>query len=39
MASAADIAYGCQNMVLANYGPKLSSVHLLGARAVADWVN
>lgn len=43
MASAADITYGCQNMVFANYGPKwklmrkLASVHLLGARAVADW--
>uniref|UniRef100_A0ACD5XQB2 Uncharacterized protein n=1 Tax=Avena sativa TaxID=4498 RepID=A0ACD5XQB2_AVESA len=43
VASAADITYGCQNMVFANYGPKwklmrkLSSVHLLGARAVADW--
>ncbi|EMS53101.1 Flavonoid 3',5'-hydroxylase [Triticum urartu] len=37
------MSYGCQNMVFANYGPKwklmrkLSSVHLLGARAVADW--
>jgi flavonoid 3',5'-hydroxylase len=43
VASAADITYGCQNMVFANYGPKwklmrkLASVHLLGARAVADW--
>ena len=43
VASAADITYGCQNMVFANYGPKwklmrkLASVHLLGARALADW--
>ncbi|XP_048538403.1 flavonoid 3',5'-hydroxylase 1-like [Triticum urartu] len=43
VASAEDMSYGCQNMVFANYGPKwklmrkLSSVHLLGARAVADW--
>ena len=43
VASAADITYGRQNMVFADYGPKwklmrkLSSVHLLGARAVADW--
>ncbi|KAF7105946.1 hypothetical protein CFC21_106713 [Triticum aestivum] len=45
VASAADITYGRQNMVLADYGPKwklmrkLSSVHLLGARAVADWAS
>lgn len=43
VASAADITYGRQNMVFADYGPKwklmrkLASVHLLGARAVADW--
>nr|CAB3500714.1 unnamed protein product [Digitaria exilis] len=43
VASAADITYGCQNMVFANYGPrwklmrKLASVHLLGARALAGW--
>uniref|UniRef100_A0A453QFZ4 Flavonoid 3',5'-hydroxylase n=1 Tax=Aegilops tauschii subsp. strangulata TaxID=200361 RepID=A0A453QFZ4_AEGTS len=45
VASAADITYGRQNMVFANYGPKwklmrkLASVHLLGARAVADWAS
>ncbi|PWZ05381.1 Flavonoid 3',5'-hydroxylase [Zea mays] len=45
VASTADITYGCQNMVFANYGPKwklmrkLASVHLLGARAVADWAH
>lgn len=43
VASAADITYGRQNMVFADYGPrwklmrKLASVHLLGARALADW--
>ncbi|CAL4939589.1 unnamed protein product [Urochloa decumbens] len=43
VASAAEITYGRQNMVFADYGPrwklmrKLSSVHLLGARALADW--
>ncbi|XP_044444402.1 flavonoid 3',5'-hydroxylase-like [Triticum aestivum] len=43
VASAVDITYGRQNRVFADYGPKwklmrkLSSVHLLGARAVADW--
>ncbi|KAE8802362.1 flavonoid 3',5'-hydroxylase 1-like [Hordeum vulgare] len=43
VASAADITYGRQNMVFADYGPKwklmrkLASVHLLGPRAVADW--
>ncbi|CAD6203754.1 unnamed protein product [Miscanthus lutarioriparius] len=42
VASAADITYGCQNMVFANYGPKwklmrkLASVHLLGARVRRD---
>ncbi|KAG8063277.1 hypothetical protein GUJ93_ZPchr0003g17262 [Zizania palustris] len=43
VASAVDITYGYQNMVFANYGPKwklmrkMASVHLLGARALADW--
>ncbi|CAL4931183.1 unnamed protein product [Urochloa decumbens] len=43
VASAAEITYARQNMVFADYGPrwklmrKLSSVHLLGARALADW--
>uniref|UniRef100_A0A453QFD2 Flavonoid 3',5'-hydroxylase n=1 Tax=Aegilops tauschii subsp. strangulata TaxID=200361 RepID=A0A453QFD2_AEGTS len=43
VASAVDITYGRQNRVFADYGPKwklmrkLSSVHLLGARAVANW--
>nr|ASU91345.1 Flavonoid 3 5 hydroxylase [Indosasa hispida] len=43
VASSVDITYGSQNMVFANYGPKwklmrkLASVHLLGARALADW--
>ncbi|CAN6289343.1 unnamed protein product [Urochloa humidicola] len=43
VASAAEITYGRQNMVFADYGPrwklmrKLASVHLLGARALADW--
>uniref|UniRef100_A0A453MP74 Flavonoid 3',5'-hydroxylase n=1 Tax=Aegilops tauschii subsp. strangulata TaxID=200361 RepID=A0A453MP74_AEGTS len=45
VASAEDMSYGCQNMVFANYGPKwkllrkLSSVHLLGASAVAGWAS
>nr|CAB3495832.1 unnamed protein product [Digitaria exilis] len=45
VASAADITYGCQNMVFANYGArwklmrKLASVHLLGARALAGWAS
>lgn len=43
VASAADITYARRNMVFADYGPrwklmrKLASVHLLGARALADW--
>nr|CAD1833806.1 unnamed protein product [Ananas comosus var. bracteatus] len=43
VASARDITYGFHNMVFANYGPrwklmrKLASLHLLGARALADW--
>ncbi|KAL6593989.1 hypothetical protein ACP70R_048890 [Stipagrostis hirtigluma subsp. patula] len=43
VASAADITYARQNMVFADYGArwklmrKLASVHLLGARALADW--
>ncbi|KAF0911960.1 hypothetical protein E2562_012772 [Oryza meyeriana var. granulata] len=43
VASAVDITYNYQNMVFANYGAKwklmrkLASVHLLGARALADW--
>ncbi|CAL4922827.1 unnamed protein product [Urochloa decumbens] len=43
VASAAEITYARQNMVFADYGPrwklmrKLSSVHLLGARALLDW--
>jgi flavonoid 3',5'-hydroxylase len=43
VASAEVITYGRQDIVFANYGPKwklmrkLASVHLLGARALADW--
>ncbi|XP_072976430.1 flavonoid 3',5'-hydroxylase-like [Typha angustifolia] len=43
VASARDITYEAQNMVFANYGPKwklmrkLSSLHFLGAKAIADW--
>ncbi|CAN6312636.1 unnamed protein product [Urochloa humidicola] len=43
VASAREITYARQNMVFADYGPrwklmrKLASVHLLGARALADW--
>jgi flavonoid 3',5'-hydroxylase len=43
VASAADITYGRQNMVFADYGAKwklmrkLASVHLLGARALTHW--